>query len=174
MSEDTEEKKKLASFVKSVHKDLRKKFKTGEKDIHDIWKEHCKNTDNLRDYSEAMQKLATVHWGDQQSERIQWCRNTVVEYFSGGGQKKCIEKDCKRLQRQTTVAEFPPDRSDILKAQSTTCRLDISEHLHIAPSVPEKPLVLDVGSCYNPFKEVSEFEVIGIDLYPATEHSTST
>ncbi|XP_048739838.2 S-adenosylmethionine sensor upstream of mTORC1-like isoform X1 [Ostrea edulis] len=169
MSEDTEEKKKLASFVKSVHKDLRKKFKTGEKDIHDIWKEHCKNTDNLRDYSEAMQKLATVHWGDQQSERIQWCRNTVVEYFSGGGQKKCIEKDCKRLQRQTTVAEFPPDRSDILKAQSTTCRLDISEHLHIAPSVPEKPLVLDVGSCYNPFKEVSEFEVIGIDLYPATE-----
>lgn len=30
MSEDMEEKKKLATFVKSVHKDLRKKFKNGK------------------------------------------------------------------------------------------------------------------------------------------------
>lgn len=29
-SEDMEEKKRLATFVKSVHKDLRKKFKNGK------------------------------------------------------------------------------------------------------------------------------------------------
>jgi hypothetical protein len=71
----------------------------GEKDIQDIWKEHCKNTENLREYSAAMQELATVHWGDQQWERIQWCRSMVMEYYRGGGLKKCIQKDCKRLQR---------------------------------------------------------------------------
>lgn len=36
-------------------------------------------------------------------------------------------------------------------------------------SLHEKPLVLDVGSCYNPFKLMEEFKVIGIDLHPATE-----
>lgn len=35
--------------------------------------------------------------------------------------------------------------------------------------LPKEPLVLDVGSCYNPFKEMTEFKVIGVDLHPATE-----
>ncbi|XP_061178797.1 S-adenosylmethionine sensor upstream of mTORC1-like isoform X2 [Saccostrea echinata] len=137
MSEDTEEKKKLADFVKSVHRDLRKKFKSGEKSIGSIWEEHCQNTEILQDYAAAMQKLATEYWGPQQLERIQWCRKTLLEYFKSGGMKKCIEKDSKRLQRRNHI--------------------------------PERPRVLDVGSCYNPFKDLQEFEVIGIDLHPATE-----
>lgn len=164
MSEDMEEKKKLATFVKSVHKDLRKKFKNGEKDAKDIWKEHCQNTGKLQDYAEAMKKLATVHWGKQQQERVHWCRKTLLEYFRGG-MKKCIEKDQRRVQRLSKQTEEP----DITTHHHQLEKVLSGRYLDISTSLHEKPLVLDVGSCYNPFKQMEEFKVIGIDLHPATE-----
>jgi len=33
----------------------------------------------------------------------------------------------------------------------------------------EKISILDVGSCYNPFKEFKEFLAVGLDLCPAVE-----
>ncbi|XP_062581926.1 S-adenosylmethionine sensor upstream of mTORC1-like [Saccostrea cucullata] len=125
MSEEMKEKKKLADFVKSVHRDLRKKLKSGEKSIGNIWKDHCKNTEVLQDYASAMQKLATVHWGPQQLERIQWCRKTLLEYFKSGGLKKCIEKDYKRLKREKTGPEFNPENFGDLEAACSNKNLEM-------------------------------------------------
>ena len=74
-------------------------FDVGERDVEDIWKEHCQDKGKLQEYAEAMQRLATLHWGNQQQERVHWCREMLLEYFKGGGMEKCIEKDSRRLQR---------------------------------------------------------------------------
>lgn len=163
-----EEKKRLATFVKSVHKDLRQKLKNGERDAKDIWKEHCQNTEKLQDYAEAMKKLATIHWGSQQLERVQWCRRTLLEYFRGG-MRKCIEKDQRKLQRLSRRAEVPDDTSNGTVHQQQLEQTLGDRYLDVSTSLPDKPRVLDVGSCYNPFKQMEEFRVIGIDLHPATE-----
>ena len=33
----------------------------------------------------------------------------------------------------------------------------------------EKILLIDVGSCFNPFSEFDEFHAVGIDISPATK-----
>ena len=37
------------------------------------------------------------------------------------------------------------------------------------PFAEKKILLLDVGSCFNPFSEFDEFHSIGIDICPAVE-----
>ena len=66
-----------------------------------IWAEHCRDTDTLKQYATAMHQLATDHWSkNQQETRIEWCRQTALEYFLQGGLKSALDKDFKRSERR--------------------------------------------------------------------------
>ncbi|XP_060080978.1 S-adenosylmethionine sensor upstream of mTORC1-like [Ylistrum balloti] len=98
--EGREEHLRLAGVIKGLHADLRKKFKkcTGTDDFEQIWKEHCNDSNTLRQYADAMHQLATDHWTRLPETRIDWCRKTILEYFHGGGLKKALEKVSRRVK----------------------------------------------------------------------------
>ncbi|KAJ8302342.1 hypothetical protein KUTeg_021329 [Tegillarca granosa] len=93
---EKEEHLRLAGIVKGVHADLRKKYKKNSDGFNEVWEEHCQNTPKLVEYADAMHRLATDHWGKLPETRIDWCRDTTLEYFIHGGLKKVLEKDKRR------------------------------------------------------------------------------
>lgn len=103
-----------------------------------------------------MLKLATEHWDKNNMNssslcRIQWVVNKCREYFFNGGVEVSIQKENK------------------LHKKYFNCELDIDRL-----SEPDKNnfgnlYLLDVGSCYNPFKKFNDFYTIPIDLTPATD-----
>ena len=110
-----------------------------------------------------MHSLATGPWKKEKQEeasRITWCVDAIREYFSAGKLLHLLEKDLKRLGygNPTQVEEslLPKSLDDIGICVS---EFNSSRHLQL----------LDVGSCYNPFKSYKEYNVVAIDIAPATE-----
>ena len=123
-----------------------------------MWSDHLQDKDSLKQYSEAMQRLATGPWAKQGSGRITWCVDVCEEYFSvGGALVKMIGKDLRRLGHDmptiVPVELLPSSDADIegtVKEMFGTKRWKL----------------LDVGSCYNPFSKFDKFEVTAIDIAP--------
>ena len=121
--------------------------------------DHLQDKDGLKQYSEAMQKLATGPWAEQGGGRITWCVEVCDEYFSvGGALVKMIGKDLRRLghdmQTLIPVELLPSSDADI---ERTVQEMFGSR----------KWKLLDIGSCYNPFSKFDKFEVTAIDIAPA-------
>lgn len=147
----------LASSIKIVHQNLRLEArKNGEEKA---WQDHCKKVEVLQNYSQAMRALATEHWDrnadDDQNKRavsrIKWIVMQCEDYFHSGGVTKAYNKElalCLRFKLETNeLVNYAPDPD----------------------RVNQKLRVLDVGSCYNPFKKISSFDVVAIDIAPASE-----
>ena len=82
--------------------------------------DHLQDKEGLKQYSEAMQKLATGPWAEQGGGRITWCVEVCDEYFSvGGALVKMIGKDLRRLEHdmQTLIPVelLPSSDADIEK-----------------------------------------------------------
>ncbi|XP_068619772.1 S-adenosylmethionine sensor upstream of mTORC1 [Battus philenor] len=143
----TEEHKQLAQYIKEVHSSLRKcSYELG---VQKAWFEHCENKEVLTTYAKCMEKLATVHWenncddkSNTATSRIQWSTDFCYDYYVNKGYLKFCARE-----------------KDI--SQKINIKLDKFEHF----TLPLK--LLDVGSCYNPFKKYEFFNVLPIDLYPA-------
>ncbi|XP_076351393.1 S-adenosylmethionine sensor upstream of TORC1 isoform X2 [Tachypleus tridentatus] len=118
-------------------------------DADDVWKAHCNNLSERQEYAQAMQKLATTVWATNNT-RIEWCLEACRSYFSGGGLEYWIKKDAKDKK----ITSF-----------STSCD---ALKFTVVPPLKENILLLDVGSCYNPFRCFKEIVPIAIDLTPAT------
>lgn len=159
----SEEHLKLSSEIKALHSTLRQKTKKlGAKRA---WQEHLQAKTKLQSYAKAMRELAVNHWEvndrkqeetttkAQQRSRITWTRNYCHEYFLSD---ELINKIRQRELR--LLDELKIDCSDINQA--------IAAKKH--PLV-ERIKLLDVGSCYNPFKLFSEFDVTAVDIAPAIE-----
>ncbi|XP_045035361.1 S-adenosylmethionine sensor upstream of mTORC1 isoform X3 [Daphnia magna] len=135
--------KNLADIVKNVHRRLRQElYKTG--DLESVWINHCRNVPCLKKYASSMHKLATEHWeqlrvSNPATSRINWTWSFLQYYFFSGGLQQ-------HRQKSNSDTEWP--------------KLILNE---------SKVAVLDVGSCYNPFGEYEELDVLSIDLCPALE-----
>lgn len=143
----SEEHKKLSDYIKSVHLSLRKSSSKLGADT--AWQEHCSKADTLSKYAECMQKLATTHWEtncnsdtSEATSRIKWAVEFCHEYFNNQLYKKYRDKE-------------------LVISQSIGLQVELEE------SFSEPINLLDVGSCYNPFKVYNMFDVIAIDLCPA-------
>lgn len=143
----SEEHKKLSDYIKSVHLSLRKSSSKLGADT--AWQEHCCKVDTLSKYAECMQKLATTHWEtncnsdtSEATSRIKWAVEFCHEYFNNHLYKKYRDKE-------------------LVISQSIGLQVELEE------SFSEPIKLLDVGSCYNPFKVYNMFDVIAIDLCPA-------
>lgn len=99
-----------------------------------------------------MKNLAEEHWvkKDETQNRIAWSVSAVLEYY-GPQLLKVRERELRILNAD--LLENP----DIPEATPLYRRLDA-----------EKPRLLDVGSCFNPFQKYSaDFEaVVAIDIAP--------
>lgn len=157
---------KLSNEIKALHSKLR--HKTKKLGAKRAWQEHIAAKLQLQNYAQAMKELAVNHWEPnelklhgaetnrskfQQRNRIAWTRNFCRHYFQNAETIRQIRErelrilnelkvDCTEIQRQLSMASFPTD----------------------------KPIqLLDVGSCYNPFKLFDEFHVTAIDIAPASD-----
>merc|ERR1719221_1667294 len=94
-----------------------------------------------------MQELATEHWTDgTDSSRIPWTHNQVRNYFRGGGREHEHCRDVKFARRKGVTWE--------LQSQGQG-------------AAHQKLKILDVGSCYNPFQQFEDLDVLAIDIAPA-------
>lgn len=155
---------KLSSEIKALHATLRQRTKKiGAKRA---WQEHLQAKSRLQSYAVAMKELAIHHWevnnrkqNDtenaaklQQRSRILWTVNYCRDYFMSN------ELITKIRQRELRIL-------DELKIDCT----QINEAISSRPFPVEKIDLLDVGSCYNPFKPYADFQVLAIDIAPAID-----
>jgi len=144
----------LSGQIKEVHKNLRRKCKK----IGPInaWNEHLNDKDQLDSYSQAMKQLATKFWdenlnGNEMSNenRIQWSVQFCLNYF----QDTKIRNHNREKEKR--IYELILDRVEVEvpNLKSNDCE--------------QKIRLLDVGSCYNPFKQNDNFSVTAIDISPA-------
>lgn len=138
---------KLSTFIKNVHEDLRKQYQLGEETA---WKLHCLDEPKLKQYAFAMKELSSVFWennflnNSKAISRIHWINETCLTYFF------------KNIQY------FREKEEQILK------KLNIFINHQETDLFTERWKLLDVGSCYNPFRAFEHFEVTAIDIAPAT------
>ena len=141
-----EEHLQLSSFIKSVHKNLREKM-SDDKEPDEVWKEHLENEELLEKYAAAMKELATEFWVNEENSRVSWIYNQIEHYFFQGGCSHEHTRDFKFAKRKGVLLDPPESDSKIYENEKLT--------------------VLDVGSCYNPFKQFDNFNVLAIDIAPA-------
>nr|XP_039257492.1 S-adenosylmethionine sensor upstream of mTORC1-like [Styela clava] len=159
-------KKVFVDEIRKVHKDLRRKYQK-DPDFSKIWEEHCKNEETLNKYAKSMQDLATVIWDEDcdGTHRINWCVDTCKKYFLEKEINKYLEKDERRkrhYKKDPTQFHLGPNPFESFNDEMK----DVSERSFCLQS---KLRLLDVGSCYDPFKKYEEFETTAIDLRPACE-----
>ncbi|XP_071443879.1 S-adenosylmethionine sensor upstream of mTORC1 [Hetaerina americana] len=145
----------LSHFIKSVHENLRCSSRNlGWKQA---WLEHCDKKEVLEEYAAAMHKLATKYWESNPesnvNSRIEWIVKQCQWYFLGNGMKNITDQDLVKISR------IEDEQSKGIPSNSA-----VDSEIKF-----ENPLLLlDVGSCYNPFKLFPIFNTIAIDLAPAT------
>lgn len=145
----------LSEQIKRVHKNLRKNAK--KFGPTDAWKKHINNKDQLDAYSKAMKELATGFWDSNlkgkdmsHENRIEWSVQFCLSYFHDTtirNHNREREKRIYEMLPESVQVELPTMLTD--EDGQRTIRL------------------LDVGSCYNPFKQYSNFTVTAIDISPA-------
>lgn len=149
----TEEHKRLANIIKCCHDSLR--LLTNRHGPALAWQEHLKDEKRLKEYAEAMHQLSNI-WDNNNTNqdlmarsRIKWTIEYCVSYFFS--ERIYLEK---RLREQRLLESWE--------------NYDCSQCQYLE-NIPEKVRVLDVGSCFNPFRKSQHFDVTAIDLCPATE-----
>jgi hypothetical protein len=158
-----EEHQQLSAFVKSIHQILRSEARKIGADK--AWKEHCMKTDILQKYADSMQKLASTIWeqnsvdeNKRAQSRIKWVVEKCVLYFFEGEVEIKRTREKKKIRQIVNVAEKCGETCVLCaKVISSKEMVTNAEYLTL----------LDVGSCYNPFRVYPFLHVIPIDIAPA-------
>ena len=158
-----EEHKKLSTFVKSIHQKLR--HETQKNGTDKAWQEHCSKSELLQEYATSMQKLASTFWEQNSVDRNKsaWCRiKWVVEkcvlYFFEG------EIEIRRIREKEKFNKIANDIDSCAETSVKHAEVKASKEIQ---SEAGCLTLLDVGSCYNPFRVYPLFHVIPIDIAPA-------
>ena len=157
-----------ASVVKNVHKVLRNKFKTGLSEDA-IWSEHMQDEKILQEYSASMHSLASLTWKKDKNNRIEWCKGVIKNYYKEGGLKKSLRKELKTQYFQKLKEKGVIETKDLQEMANT--EVDKFLNNFQVDCCLDKKLLLDVGSCFNPFDtDNNDYYTIAIDIAPATEN----
>ncbi|XP_012561828.2 S-adenosylmethionine sensor upstream of mTORC1 [Hydra vulgaris] len=155
---------KNAEVVKKLHKTLRNKVKKG---YHpdEVWGNLLEDSDVLSEYSKAMSLLALQYWPkDTSQSRIKWAYNVCLEYFYNSGAYKSAQKYFKQQMYRSL------EKNIVTEYEKLTIESELRNFERDWKSlITEKIVLLDVGSCFNGFKEFKEFLVFPIDIAPATQ-----
>ena len=159
-----------ANTVKSLHKSLRKQMKQGVQ-CDTIWVNLLANEQLLSSYAHSMHSLAKQQWDEGSNTcRIRWCVHACRSYFRDGGMLKMIRKRHKK-QKFEEIRNLGVEETDVVRANidESVGALKVDDFWKC--SLDEgRLLLLDVGSCFNPFKQFSEdFMAVPVDISPATD-----
>lgn len=148
----SEKQLELAECIKGVHLSLRRRAR--QIGAEKAWEEHLKNKEVLEHYADCMKNLAENYWAVNNDSknlcRIKWMVDVAENYFKNGN----LEKECKKENYKMQIFI---EKGLINKEP---------ENNEVSSQEPYK--LLDVGSCYNPFKSYKMFETYPIDLCPAS------
>lgn len=160
----SDEHQNLAKVIKCIHKKLRDDTRRlGEKRA---WAQHLMDATSLQSYSTAMHDLATTHWSTsgatskrpkfahKERSRIEWTVKYCKEYFEGVDNGQLV---AQRLREMRVLGAMKEANEAIETATS-----ELWAHRG-------KLRLLDVGSCYNPFDEFEQFDVLAVDIAPANQ-----
>lgn len=142
---------RLSNVIKTTHQNL--KEESTRLGFEQAWKKHCEDINLLNRYSKAMQDLATLHWeknnetNPKAQSRVDWVHRVCVTYFANGELVRQRERE-KKIATKIGV------------------NLNLLQY-SIFDS--EKLRLLDVGSCYNPFKKFTNFDVLPVDIAAAND-----
>jgi len=172
-SQASDEHIKLADSIKSVHANLRQRLRDGEQ-FYQVWNEHLQDDKVLESYSNAMNTLANQHWTklvteSEDTSRILWTKNKILEYYQNGGLTNQLIRDNNRLKRNHEKI------NEGIKVQHEKDETKKEIKIEIDNSTEHKTIkdrlkLLDVGSCYNPFSKFTDFEVTALDIAPVYEN----
>ena len=105
--------------------------------------------------------LVFVHWSLACTYQAE-----VEEYYRGAGRRREEERDSRRARRAGKEQE--QNSQEILEAQEQNKVEELNKQEVQSRREEQKLLrVLDVGSCYNPFGDVEDWEVMAVDISPA-------
>jgi len=153
-----------ANIVKNLHKSLRHEVKSGQSE-KEVWDKLISNKDALKEYSKSMHALATIGWHLDKNNRIYWCKEVLKQYFEENGLEKSVKRELKTKlfeELRTKGVSETDEEKEKIEAKVYQLNIEVAEPLG-------KKILLDVGSCYNPFKILYGFHCIAIDISPATE-----
>jgi len=162
------EQRALAEDVKAVHRKLREQLLEGA-EVEEVWKKHVQDQETLDKYSESMKLLATSYWESSGEEsRVQWVKSQVESYFWGGGVEREARKDQKRLWRSKGDTRENEESEKATSSGGCNLEDEILGEGNGKDGERSSLRVLDVGSCYNPFGELEGWQVLPVDIAPAT------
>lgn len=142
-----EDQQELVAVIRGVHEKLRLDYQTNG-DGDQVWRDHCEDAQTRKRYAQSMLQLATTIW--PYKDRIEWCHQTVREYFFGGGLEHSLRRHHRKMGLSCSDSALEEARRNLALVEG-------------------KVRLLDVGSCYNPFSAYSDISALAIDLTPATE-----
>lgn len=159
----SEEHLRLSNEIKKVHKILRQNSRRiGHTQA---WTAHLQKKRKLASYAQAMKKLALEHWEQNNSKaaqrldqrsRIEWTIAYCRSYFTDPAVQTALRAREERILIQSST---PYNASEFLEANAKA----------VGRSDDERIVLLDVGSCYNPFGHCADFDVCAVDIAPAVE-----
>jgi predicted SAM-dependent methyltransferase len=129
------------------------------------WKEHCSKSDILQEYAISMKKLASTFWEQNAADedksaqcRIKWVVDKCVQYFFEG------DVEVRRFREKERVKKI--EKAMEKCGETYTKLVGVMASKEMSAEV-ECLTLLDVGSCYNPFRVYPFLHVIPIDIAPA-------
>lgn len=165
----SDKQKELSNIIRNVHGNLRKSAQTiGPTKA---WENHLKNNEILQLYANAMKNLADI-WEENAllennlnsgaKSRIKWIIDYCISYFFS--HKIYIEK---RLKEQRILKLYANNDDSIDNGNINLNEINF-ENLYLNDDI-ENLNILDVGSCFSPFKNIENFNITALDLYPSNE-----
>ena len=70
-----------------------------------------------------MYNLSCNHWSKLPQTRIDWCHETIVEYFYKDGLKKALEKEQRRHAHRLKIKLASQDRSFLGRSEENRKRI---------------------------------------------------
>ncbi|UYV81830.1 C7orf60 [Cordylochernes scorpioides] len=173
----------LVKKIREVHQELRHAYQKDNASLTSIWQDHVKDATSRKKYSDAMLELATECWPSTDN-RISWCYSVIRDYFYLGLFQRPVEKFCRindlplpstRGTGHDNHGGKKLETAFTLSAPHVYTERDLSEMLILTVrgssqlSSEDKVRLLDVGSCYNPFRSFPDLDTLAIDLSPAAQ-----
>nr|CAB3225950.1 uncharacterized protein LOC778832 [Phallusia mammillata] len=164
--------KQSVEIIRSTHEQLRKQL-SKDKNFDETWENHCKDESQLQQYAKAMENLATKVWEvdcdgtDRTEYTLKWCKSVLRSYYTNGGRLKLLDKDDRRKRHyadESSGSTFSCGPNPYCMYNDETSELKVDKGIWESG---DKIRVLDVGSCYNPFRGADDLETTPIDLAPA-------
>lgn len=147
----SEEHKKLATTIKTIHSQLR--ALSASVGPEEAWRQHLNDQVTLKTYAKSMRELSEKHWKRNASkeDRINWTTSFCDEHFNPAELGKWRQKELRTIEHMRTEG------------------IDIEDPSTELVSTGGKLKVLDVGSSGNFFKKHDRFDVLPIDISPSDD-----